>query len=838
MEHLFARRTHLRRAGFQLIPVREDELLHHLARAAISQNALVETAELRAVRESLLRVRMSKMLHIPLEAPWLQQSTNAIAKAVKRLWQIYSETKDAAVRGQWLVDLLDLRGFAASAVPGNKRTFAQYAQASQILLPLTTSLNVPGSVRDSYLAWIDEAILKDIKTGQPEVFSWLVERARELIPHSLGLSDRGAEGLMSEEAYVRASRAVLAMKLFPKLIRDALITDDGFRAEYGLATDAVVAFGNSGVSFQRSLLLEAVKRAFDPAMSRPTVEDTAGQSWQVDVLSGDNDTPTIAVAGGTQQFVLAGLAMLSPDRDTRLRVFRHEADRLNLPLAARRRWEELLTAREPDDDALSSIQMDLNDTPSSAQETIQYGLSTASIALDVLVPRSLSYYERLIGPFTESQSFEGLADAVARHMNSLVDWRAFEGYQHALLLAAQPALGAGLNTLAISLEELTKIYDWLIAHGDVMSRAAAIESGLGLIQGAPELRAPLRRLIEAAISSDQITAQVDAFQLLSALTILNYGELAYTRVLASRPPYWRRLAAMAQAALIARCVSRAGVDAGGFVEWASHNRSQMFLLRCFVDLRQEPRWTAELILCDQLRSEFGGRILTAANVHAAAVNNAGWQGLLLDDSEGSLRRQLDLSRAFLPGPLEGGTAAVMEIPDPLLTEIRENLGAPRITAASFSKLVNASLLFHVPPDLAGLAADAIARADYRLELVDGTTPILPFLMGLATVAGITRCHKLTAALLVVSRKSRRYHPDELEIDGAFRVALIASASHAELADWCKCVGQCMTDLAFQDLTRDDAQSLHARIVSLCHLVPELWATCGQAEAALRAVPNI
>jgi hypothetical protein len=195
---------------------------------------------------------------------------------------------------------------------------------------------------------------------------------------------------------------------------------------------------------------------------------------------------------------------------------------------------------------------------------------------------------------------------------------------------------------------------------------------------------------------------------------------------------------MAQAALIARCVSRAGGNASGFVEWAFHSRSQTFLLRCLADMRQEPRWAAEMILHDQVRSEFGGRILTAANVHAGAVNCAGWQGLLLDDSEGSLRRQLDLGRAFLPGPLEGGSAAVMQIPEAHLSEMRENLSAPRITATSFSALANASLLFHIPPDLTELAADAIARADYRLERLDGTTPIRPLLMGLATIAAITR----------------------------------------------------------------------------------------------------
>ena len=144
----------------------------------------------------------------------------------------------------------------------------------------------------------------------------------------------------------------------------------------------------------------------------------------------------------------------------------------------------------------------------------------------------------------------------------------------------------------------------------------------------------------------------------------------------------------------------------------------------------------------------------------------------------------------------------------------------------------------IPIDIAEVAADAIVRADYRLELPDGLTTAKPFVMGLATVASVTRCCKLADALFVILRKYRRYYPDELDVDGAFRVALIASASRTELTDWCKCVGRCMSDLAFAEITQEDAENLHGNIVMLCHLVPELWTTCGQAEAALRAVLNI
>ena len=184
-DDLFAHRTYLRQAGFQLIPVSEDELSYHLDNAPLADGVLVETAELRAIREALLKARMSKMLQIPTEVPWLQSSMNAIVHSIKRLWQIKANHTEAAAYGQWLVDLLDLRGWAASAIPGNERSFALYSYASQILLLTSSPSAVSSDVRDAYYDWLDECVLKDIEDTQPEVFAWLVDRARELVAHSV-----------------------------------------------------------------------------------------------------------------------------------------------------------------------------------------------------------------------------------------------------------------------------------------------------------------------------------------------------------------------------------------------------------------------------------------------------------------------------------------------------------------------------------------------------------------------------------------------------------------------------------------------------------------------------
>ena len=184
-DDLFAHRTYLRQAGFQLIPISKDELSYHLDNAPLADDVLVETAELRAIREALLKARMSKMLQIPTEVPWLHSSMGAIVQSIKRLWQVKPNHKESVAYAQWLVDLLDVRGWAASAIPGNERAFAVYGHASHVLLLMSAPSAVSKEARDAYYEWVDDYVLKDIEDTQPEVFAWLVDRARELVTHSV-----------------------------------------------------------------------------------------------------------------------------------------------------------------------------------------------------------------------------------------------------------------------------------------------------------------------------------------------------------------------------------------------------------------------------------------------------------------------------------------------------------------------------------------------------------------------------------------------------------------------------------------------------------------------------
>jgi hypothetical protein len=177
----FTHRTTLRRAGYQLIPIIEEELLFHLGNARLNAGKVVETAELRAIRESLLHARMRKILQIPVEAPWLHRSMQAIARTIRKVWCTETNASNAQAYAQWLLFLLDIRGFAASVVPGNERNFALYAHADQLLQLLPGLNEMPSDVTSRYDEWLDDAVFNDTRATEPEVFAWLVDRCRTLV---------------------------------------------------------------------------------------------------------------------------------------------------------------------------------------------------------------------------------------------------------------------------------------------------------------------------------------------------------------------------------------------------------------------------------------------------------------------------------------------------------------------------------------------------------------------------------------------------------------------------------------------------------------------------------
>ena len=391
-----------------------------------------------------------------------------------------------------------------------------------------------------------------------------------------------------------------------------------------------------------------------------------------------------------------------------------------------------------------------------------------------------------------------------------------------------------IGAASISSETWKTVFEWAAQSGDLLSRIVAIEIGLARVDSDPSERSALAALINSVRASCG-EGMKERCRLFSSLVLLVHGRIAETRIFASKPPFWRKMIAVAQASLIERCILTGQCELKGLRDWANQVGAFSSHAQLLGDMRLEPRAIPEFFTPEQWEQEFYGRVFGAANTHAVSVTAAGWAPILLDDIDGSLRHCVDPLRAFLPGPLEGNLRPPLEIPLPERSMLEAQLLVRPLSLDPFLALCNVALFFHIPRELTDRAADALADAVYQLTWPQDEDKSYALLAGLAIAAAVSRSTRLAEAVVILVRINHRFHPDNLNVRESFRISGMACAAYEDLQEWSKQIGNVLGEAAYGKLSHDDAQWLLATAHEFCHLFPELWATCGRPEAALRAV---
>jgi hypothetical protein len=170
-------RHRLRAAGAALVPLTSDEV----ASAALRSRG-AESAELRAIRESIAITRSTGICQFPSEIPWFSSTIQALYKAIAKIWSGESDLKRATLISDALFQMrprpAEWEEQWRGVVPPNWHNAVEELLTASLAIP--TELE-RGPALDAYNRWIEKTVLEPMRRARPDAYSRIVQRVREFI---------------------------------------------------------------------------------------------------------------------------------------------------------------------------------------------------------------------------------------------------------------------------------------------------------------------------------------------------------------------------------------------------------------------------------------------------------------------------------------------------------------------------------------------------------------------------------------------------------------------------------------------------------------------------------
>ena len=819
--------TGLRQSGLLLIPFRENEIESLLNNAHVEAGNLQETSELRAIRESIQRAQMADILQLPIEGQWIDTLNLQLTAALENQWNDATPDNQSRARSSWIVDLYDFRKWAHRATNLSMNALDRYR--AQVFALLVLPVDAPAA-RERYLQWLEDAVLKDYKTEQPHSYSELLVSVQKLVDQHI------AQAFLEEDfddKTIYAREAFALLKLFPALICDDMMEDKAFRDRYGLTFDTTITFNNLGMSFKRSEFHSAIRTLYAETQSSFALENTDGMSIELQLEQDEKDPPKLYLVYDEVREQIPAFEMLADNKDIRSALIDRDLTGRNLLPETIATWTRKLQSHSLSDDEIDEFMNDLRSTPQKVEVAIREEFRKEEGAVSVLVPGTRRYYRGLIGDRGEAKTIEEYTVGNARvQIDRLLNWDFKLGLAQCLLFCATPRLSALIDISGKPADEVENFYKFLAKNSDRFSQIAGIEIGVRALAEYPRLEPILLKLLEEM--RDEVTSSSSTRLALTANAFIAVdGELARTKIFADEPPFWRRLAATAQASMIERVMVTLGAAGEDWSEWGLLWGEQ-FYMQNLIDLREEPRWMPELMSAKQLRVEFLMRARIAGNEAQATLPEGPLRDFLLGKE---LETLTSVPSAYAPSPVEGGVEAPRPFPEELLNDLRNSMNDKALEERTLASAVNFSQVFRFDQEIAGIIAKLLRKVKYRVSLRHDSEITFTVLMGLASIAASARHPGLADEVRVLARVLARRGDLSGDFESHMRIALLACASRKDKGEWCKAVGDWLLEIAHGKLEREDAVRFRSHLHKLLHAAPELWANVAKADAALSLISD-
>ena len=399
-------RHQLREAGFVFVSVEADELRHWLEETDVSDGGLIESPELRAIRQT---VNGAELIRVGSE-PELQAQSDEIqlvnAQVIRELWESVSiddEVADTLCTWVWrhLMATTYLAGRSESDGGGDKVRDLIVRRIGLLLLPRTVD---SAASRRAYRTWVEGCVVD------------------QLMPANADTIEEAVMTAFSTVARLEEHREIIGPLLLeglPDALRDDLVArEPEFARDCGIELTKVIGIAGA-IRVAEPELVRTARSVFEESSSAQVV-DMSGKPVTVErVRNGgslclrweDHEL-------GTECIEIPELSLVGPDSVVRSMtlevVLKTLGPTANLPSGL----EKAVASRALSDEEMSAVFREKSRGVAAAHGQLARKIATGlSLSLSDIVPDSLEYWEGFCGP-----SPEGL-DAEAWLRSRLIPYR-------------------------------------------------------------------------------------------------------------------------------------------------------------------------------------------------------------------------------------------------------------------------------------------------------------------------------------------------------------------------------------------------------------------------------
>ena len=767
----WAARHKLRAGGFVVIPFEDDELSHWLKAVNVEEGHLVESAELRAIRQSTART-VNLVLANPMEiTSFLENILKTCATVIRALWNDESLSIDSTgAISDWIWRHLMVTTIGNQRLAEDSFDLIRISIVQRVSLLLLPPIIESEERRVSYRDWIQGSVLKSLRLANEE----LIEESLDSLCDMIHAQDNEEKiyGNIFLEQLPQAERHYV-MTRYPDLT-----VQWGYKTAKTFDLDADVSIIDEEVFNAARDVLSGVEAR--------TVQTLAGEDVSVRL---DPEDHNIVLEFGKEESRyrtrIPELSILSPHPETRVATLRSLLERFGPTAPDLTSLFSALELQQPDDQELSVVFQELMRGVVAVQGSMLSKIQQGqSLGLEDILPQDIAYFEKFVGPLPRTENPESyLHDVLVPYRKALLERDLMTGLDICCLGALRDDLCPGQWVEGLDNDVLWEALSACDAEGSPFSLLGALD--VALYRQDDERFREFAQHAVAKLCDDGLghPEGVDVYLLFWLLMQIAFNRIHLIEGCTKQPGFWKRMSSWMQAQFVARALMKAPglIDVNRMNEWFESNLLLVGAHAEVVDARQEPMLvlTRRMSAAD-VRSEVIGRlaVLKSRHEHEERVVP------LAEEIDSALNRAHERGeglKCFFPGPLEGHRLPTSPADADLSETLRETF--PDIAdPTTWNVIGNASHLNALAdPELAP-AREALREIGNRIDDAE----IRDFLLSLELASIVAKTNRDTLLADAISDAIAYLSgniSDEDDVWMILPICLQAAAAFEEHDEW-------------------------------------------------------